>query len=62
MPTYNDLCLSGGGALPGLVYPGRGMDSYTPVTPGANFHVLGSHLDDVFLPRIGIRDSVAGAI
>lgn len=46
------------GEVLGLLCPGGGMHSHTPVAPRADVIVFGGHLDDVLLASIGIRDGV----
>lgn len=46
------------GEVLGLLRPGGGMDGHAPVAPRADVVVFGSHLDDVLLACVGIRDGV----
>lgn len=46
------------GEMLGLLCPGGGMNSHTPVTPRADVVVFGCHLDDVLLASVSIRDGV----
>lgn len=48
--------------MPRFLSPGCGVSSHAPVTPCPNLIVLGCHLDDVFLPCVGICDGVCCAI
>lgn len=51
-----------GGEVSWLLSPGGGVGRHAPVTPCPNIIVLGRHLDDVLLARVGVCDGVRGAV
>lgn len=51
-----------GSEMPWFLRPGCSVSSHAPVAPRPNLIVLGSHLDDVLLPSVGICDGVCCAI